>query len=102
MSEFDDLVRTITAEVLRDMLPHAGVFDARQTFLELGFDSMAVVELHARLVAATGLDLPVTVVYDYPTPAALARRLGSGDAPEEAVSRRAAAPGDDIAIVGIG
>ncbi|WP_441296822.1 SDR family NAD(P)-dependent oxidoreductase [Allokutzneria sp. A3M-2-11 16] len=102
MSEFDDLVRTITAGVLRDMLPDASGFDARRTFLELGFDSMAVVELHARLVAATGLDLPVTVVYDHPTPAALARRLGSGDAPEEAVPQRVVAPGEDIAIVGIG
>ncbi|SDM25032.1 Acyl transferase domain-containing protein [Allokutzneria albata] len=114
MSEFDDLVRTITTEVLRDMVedPLAGSsigtvagsvdVDARQTFLELGFDSMAVVELHARLVAATGLDLPVTVVYDYPTPAALARRLGTGDAQEEASPPRAVAPGEDIAIVGIG
>ncbi|GAA3986874.1 type I polyketide synthase [Allokutzneria multivorans] len=102
MSEFDDLVRTVTTEVLRDMLPHASGFDARLTFLELGFDSMAVVELHARLVAATGLDLPVTVVYDHPTPTALARRLGSGDSPEEAPPPRAVAPGEDIAIVGIG
>nr|WP_246843248.1 type I polyketide synthase [Allokutzneria sp. NRRL B-24872] len=102
MSEFDDLVRTVTTGVLRDMLPHAPGFDARLTFLELGFDSLAVVELHARLVAATGLDLPVTVVYDHPTPAALARRLGSGDEPEEVAPPRAVAPGEDIAIVGVG
>ncbi|MBJ6622793.1 acyl carrier protein [Streptomyces sp. DHE17-7] len=39
------------------------------------FDSLAAVELHAQLVSATGVDLPVTMVFDHPTPLALARFL---------------------------
>ncbi|WP_446681676.1 SDR family NAD(P)-dependent oxidoreductase [Allokutzneria oryzae] len=99
-----DLVRSTTAEVLRDMVPGApAVVGEKRPFLELGFDSMAVVELHARLVAATGLDLPVTVVYDYPTPGALAKHLHAGGEQVELAPQRSAGVGeDDIAIVGIG
>ncbi|MEU3459721.1 type I polyketide synthase [Streptomyces sp. NPDC006733] len=49
--------------------------DLSQPFLLLGFDSLAVVDLHRRLSDATGLDLPITIAFDHPTPTALARQL---------------------------
>ena len=48
---------------------------ADRKFQELGFDSLSSVELCKRLRQVTGLALPRSVVYDHPTPIALAARL---------------------------
>ncbi|MCP3803832.1 SDR family NAD(P)-dependent oxidoreductase [Allokutzneria sp. A3M-2-11 16] len=99
-----DLVLATTAAVLRDLARNAPPsIDADRPFRELGFDSMASVELHARLCAATGLALPVTIVFDHPSPALLARHLHTGSAEEFAEPEPAHAGADaDIAVVGIG
>ncbi|MFB9904375.1 SDR family NAD(P)-dependent oxidoreductase [Allokutzneria oryzae] len=70
------LVRTHTAIVLGHSGPEA--IDEQTPFAQMGFDSLTAVELRNRLSRATGLRLPSTLVFDFPTPAELAAHLGSG------------------------
>ncbi|MFJ8744634.1 type I polyketide synthase [Embleya sp. NPDC127516] len=100
-----ELVRTHVAAVLGHGDPAAVAAD--RGFKDLGFDSLTAVELRNRLTADTGLRLPATLVFDYPTPTALARHLGAelpGAQPN--VVAATSAPGatgadEPIAIIGM-
>ena len=99
---------TSCARQVAAVLGHARrrAVEADRTFRDLGFDSLTAVELRNLLGAATGLALPRDLVFDHPTPAALAAHLR-----DELLGRRrpprrragAAVDADEpIAIVGDG
>jgi polyketide synthase 7 len=78
-----ELVQSHAARVLG--LEDTRTVDPELPFKDLGFDSLLAVDLRDKLSAASGVRLPATMIYDYPTPAALSAYLKSkvrgGDSP---------------------
>ncbi|MFC5667975.1 type I polyketide synthase, partial [Kitasatospora misakiensis] len=72
---------------------------ADRKFKELGFDSLAAVELRNRLSATFGRKLPATLVFDHPTPQAITRFLLAGLAPADARKSPALAELDRLEAV---
>ncbi|MFD7439716.1 type I polyketide synthase, partial [Streptomyces sp. NPDC059861] len=102
-----DAVLALVRATVASVLGHsgAGAVDPDRAFKDIGFDSMAGVDLRNRLSAATGLRLPSTAVFDHPTPTAVAAYLLTKVTPAEAPTTtpgRAAVRADEpIAIVGM-
>ncbi|WP_441349508.1 SDR family NAD(P)-dependent oxidoreductase, partial [Streptomyces sp. MA5143a] len=93
-----DLVRSSAAAALG----HSDAADvaADAAFRDLGLDSVTALDLRNRLTAATGLRLPGTLVFDHPTPTAVAAELRTLLAPRPAAapapSRAGASAGDPV------
>ncbi len=94
-AEQDAYVRSLvlaeTSAVLGGREPLDG--EGGHTFKEMGINSVNAVELRNRLIAATDLRLPATLVYDHPTPNAVVRLV------RERLARPATAARDVNAVV---
>ncbi|MFE1459174.1 SDR family NAD(P)-dependent oxidoreductase, partial [Streptomyces sp. NPDC058735] len=103
-----DLVRSALAGVLGHASGAQIPLDA--PFTQLGLDSLTALELRNSLSRATGTPLPATLVFDHPTPAAVAdlllTRWEPADTPDDSSTVRAPettfVTDDPIAVIGMG
>nr|AKA59091.1 type-I PKS [Streptomyces sp. WAC2288] len=103
-----ELIRKHVAGVLGFASP-ADV-EPTHVFSAIGFDSLTAIELRNRLGLVTGLKLPTTLIFDYPTPTALTRylraQIGGGSVQRTSTgpldtTRSAAVTDDPVVIVGM-
>ncbi len=97
------LVTSTTATVLAH--PDPGALDTERPFTDLGIDSLTGLELRNSLAAQTGLTLPATVIFDHPTPAAVAAQLvvllsGAG-APVPMITAAGVRTEEPVAVIGM-
>ncbi|MFC5020423.1 SDR family NAD(P)-dependent oxidoreductase [Streptomyces lienomycini] len=102
----DRAVLDLVREQVCAVLGHASIdaVEPDRAFKELGFDSLAAVELRNQLNTATGLRLPATLVFDYPNAQAVADHIveavaGTADRTAEQATAVRAEDDDPIAIV---
>ncbi|MFI5690157.1 SDR family NAD(P)-dependent oxidoreductase, partial [Streptomyces sp. NPDC051636] len=76
-----DLVRRHVRTVLG--FPDSQAVEADKPFKDFGFDSLTAVEFRNALAAETGVRLPATLVFDYPTPHELVAHLHKELAPAD-------------------
>ncbi|MFE1802952.1 SDR family NAD(P)-dependent oxidoreductase, partial [Streptomyces sp. NPDC059517] len=117
--EQHDLLLDVLSRHAAIVLGHSSppVIDPEHPFKDLGFDSLAGIELLLALGETLSLHLPSTMLFDYPTPAALIAYLRNELVDDQAPSTAEAAeplrgaetgtmgtaPDDDpIAVVGMG
>ncbi|MFI1801955.1 type I polyketide synthase, partial [Streptomyces sp. NPDC020379] len=100
-SERDEALRALVCTQVAAVLGYAdgSSVDSERAFKELGFDSLTAVELRNRLNVVTGLRLSATLVFDYPSPAVLARHLlGELVSAHAGAVAPAAAPAGAVAV----
>ena len=103
-----EIVRGEVASILGH--PSASAVNPKSSFKQLGFDSLGAVEFRNRLTMATGLRLSATLIFDYPTPIAVASHVlaqlfsdEQGVDPDEAEIRKilASVPLDRVRELGL-
>ncbi len=105
--EWDGVVLEVVRGQVAAVLGHGSfeAVDPRLAFKELGFDSLAAVELRNRLSQVTGVRLPATLVFDHPNTEAVARflrsRVDGVQAGAPVVARRRSGVDEPVAIVGM-
>ncbi|MFF3445110.1 SDR family NAD(P)-dependent oxidoreductase, partial [Streptosporangium sp. NPDC002721] len=102
-----EAVSTLVLGQVAAVLGHASAnaISPDLTFQDLGLDSLTSVELRNRLIEATGLRLPATLVFDRPTPTAVTgfiRERLDGVETTPAPPVRVTAPDDEDPIVIVG
>ncbi|MGW6928732.1 SDR family NAD(P)-dependent oxidoreductase [Lentzea sp. NPDC054927] len=104
--ELGETIRSVSFEklVLDEVAAMRGERPSATTaFADFGMTSLDGTTLRHRLSVLTGLTLPATLVWDHPTPAAVARHLSSllhDEAPEPVVARSQET--EPIAVVAVG
>ncbi|MFF0457528.1 SDR family NAD(P)-dependent oxidoreductase [Nocardia africana] len=89
-----EVIRTQAAAVLGH--DDVGSIAPDMPFKDIGFDSLSVMEFRNQLVRATGLQLPATLVFDYPTAEDLAGFVYRQIAPAQDPAERIAAEIDAL------
>ncbi|MFD8940267.1 type I polyketide synthase, partial [Streptomyces sp. NPDC059578] len=94
-AERERIVLELVQAQVASVLGHASAasVEPERAFKDLGFDSLSAVELRNRLTKVTGARLPATLVFDHPSPAAVARFLML----QVTVGARAAGAGREVA-----
>jgi acyl transferase domain-containing protein/acyl carrier protein len=91
--------------LLRRVAAHSGIapgaVERSAPFERYGFDSAASVQLVADLGRRIGRALPETLLYEYPTPAAVVAHLTGSATPAVARNGRATTHDEPVAIVGM-
>ncbi|SNY88256.1 Acyl transferase domain-containing protein, partial [Nocardia amikacinitolerans] len=98
-----ELVRGTAAETLG----HASgaAVEPQQAFQQLGFDSLSAIEFRNKLNTATGLQLPATLIFDYPNPQVVAEFIDAqftGTSQDIEITTGTAIGDDRIAVVAMG
>ncbi|WP_432015718.1 SDR family NAD(P)-dependent oxidoreductase [Streptomyces cucumeris] len=110
VADREQVVLAMTLTHIASVLGHASAeaIDPERAFRDIGFDSLSAVELRNRLAQATGLRLPATLVFDHPSPVAIARLLvgeiGGAAEPARPAARPRTSPSEadePLAIVGM-
>ncbi|HEV3288430.1 MAG TPA: beta-ketoacyl synthase N-terminal-like domain-containing protein, partial [Streptosporangiaceae bacterium] len=105
--EQEQLVLDLVCREAASVLGHESAEAVRPgaVFRDLGFDSLTAVDLRDRLTAVTGLRLPATLVFDYPSPLVLAEWLRAQITGVQAATvtvTPGAVTGDPVAVVAMG
>ncbi|MFC4376066.1 beta-ketoacyl synthase N-terminal-like domain-containing protein, partial [Nocardia halotolerans] len=96
------MVRSETADLIGQEIESV---DPDRAYRDYGYTSLAAVELTRMLSETSGVELPITLLFDYPTPAQVARHLLERADPSSRVEATPTATRADldepIAVVGM-